>query len=934
VERRLVSRIVTPRATYRLQFHAGFRFADATALVPYLASLGVSHVYASPYLKARAGSTHGYDIVDHNALNPEIGTPEEYRTFVDALRRHGMSHILDFVPNHMGVGGDDNAWWLDLLAWGEDSHYADYFDVDWRPLRAELRGKVLLPFLGRQYGEVLDAGELRWEYAGGGFALRYHEHLFPLTPAAYALALQDAEPASLGSFAPLFAALDAISDHVERRDAAASLRRLLDETEGDGARACAERLDAARRTPAGKALIERVVEAQHWRPSSWRVAAEEINYRRFFDINSLAALRMENANCFGDAHKLVFELIARGDVDGLRIDHVDGLFDPIGYCDLLRSRAELLGQPMYLVVEKILAPNQQLLERWRVDGTTGYEFVNAVTGLAVDGRNEHAFDRVYQRFTRDLLPFDEVAHASKAFVLETALAAELNVLALRLDRIAQRDPHTRDFTLGALRRALVATIAAFPIYRTYVTGAAVEPADRSFVELAIAAARARDAWEEGSVYAFLRRVLLTEHADDAIRERYVEFAMRFQQLTAPVTAKGVEDTAFYRSQRLLALNEVGGDPAQFGTTVEEFHRQNARRAAHRPRSMLTTATHDMKRGEDVRARLAALSETPHEWRRALARWARLNREHRGIVTLLDEYGVYQTLLGAWPVELLNGALGDPALARFTERVAAYALKAAREAKLSTSWMKPDAAYEGALDEFVRAILDPKRSAAFLESLRAGARSLAATGLTNSLTQVVLRLTAPGVADTYQGAELWDLSLVDPDNRRPVDFAARESALRALDDSLAAGTPRQQLARELLAAWPDGRIKLYVLATLLRHRAAAPWPERDYAPLRADGRHATHVVAFARGDAIVVVPRLPRTLAGERPPVGEVWDETALLPPQRFAGEVRYRDVLTDRVVSATYREGLRLVLLADALAVLPAAVLEPVPAEASAREGG
>jgi (1->4)-alpha-D-glucan 1-alpha-D-glucosylmutase len=911
---------VTPRATYRLQFHAGFRFADATALVPYLASLGISHVYASPYLRARAGSTHGYDIVDHGTLNPELGTLEEYRAFVAALRAHGMGHILDFVPNHIGVGGDDNAWWLDLLTWGEESHYADYFDVDWRPLRAELRGKVLLPFLGQQYGGVLDAGELRWEFVDGGFALRYFEHRFPLAPPTYALVLDGAQPASLASFAPLFAALDTIPERTSRREAAASLRRLLAKTETENARGHIERLDATRLTDAGKELVERVVEAQRWRPTSWKVAAEEINYRRFFDINALAALRMENANCFGDVHRLVFDLIARGDVDGLRIDHVDGLFDPIGYCDLLRSRAELLGQPLYLVVEKILAPNQQLLERWHVDGTTGYEFMNAVTGLAVDGRNEHAFDRVYQRFTRDLLPFDEVAHGSKQFVLETALAAELNVLALRLDRIAQRDPHTRDFTLGVLRRALVATIASFPIYRTYVTGAAVEPADRRFIELAVTAARARDAWDEGSVYAFLGQVLLTEHADDAIRERYVEFAMRFQQLTAPVTAKGVEDTAFYRSQRLAALNEVGGDPARFGTTVEEFHRQNARRAEHRPHSMVTTATHDMKRGEDVRARLAALSEMPHEWRRALARWASLNREHRGIVTLLDEYGVYQTLLGAWPVELFAGELDAAALAGFTERVAAYALKAAREAKLSTSWTNPDAGYETALEAFVRAILDPRRSATFLESLRTGARSLAATGLTNGLAQTVLRATAPGVPDTYQGGELWDLSLVDPDNRRPVDFAARGAALGAIDDALASGTPRETLARELLAAWPDGRIKLYVLATLLRRRAAADWPAGAYTPLAATGPRADHIVAYTRGDAIVVVPRLVRTLSGDVPPLGDVWSDTSVVLDA--PSPARHRDLLTDREVTVQTRDGLPSIALADALTILPVAVLE------------
>jgi (1->4)-alpha-D-glucan 1-alpha-D-glucosylmutase len=919
----MVPRIVTPRSTYRLQFHAGFTFVDAIDLIPYLASLGMSHVYASPYLKARAGSAHGYDIVDHGALNPEIGTPADYRRFVDTLRAHGMAHILDFVPNHMGVGGDDNVWWLDLLTWGEDSHYADYFDVDWRPLRTQLHGKILLPFLGRQYGDVLDDGELRWEYADGGFALRYYEHRFPLAPPTYALVVNDAEPASLRSFAPLFNALDTMPDHVARREAAASLRRLLAETEAANALAHAAKLDDARTTPQGKALIEAVVDAQHWRPSSWKVAAEEINYRRFFDINALAALRMENANCFGDAHRLVFELLARGDVDGLRIDHVDGLFDPIGYCELLRSRAEMLGQPLYLVIEKILAANQELQERWDVDGTTGYEFMNAVTGLAVDSRNERAFDRLYRRFTHEVLPFAEVAHASKKLVLETALSGELNVLALRLDRIAQRDPRTRDFTLGALRRALLETIAAFPVYRTYVTGAAADPVDRGFIERAISAARANDPSNEGSVYAFLRRALLADHDDDAVRERYVEFAMRFQQLSSPVTAKGVEDTAFYRSVRLAALNEVGGDPSRFGTSTEEFHRQNARRAAHHPHAMLATATHDMKRGEDVRARLAAISEVPDQWRRALARWSRLNRKHRGIVTPLDEYAIYQTLLGAWPVALLTAELEEDALVSFCERITMYTIKAAREAKLRTSWTNADPEYEPALEEFVHAILDPQISSTFLESLRTGARSVAATGLTNSLAQAVLKATSPGVPDTYQGTELWDLSLVDPDNRRPVDFASRAAALRALDEAVANGVSREAIARDLLAAWPDGRIKLYVLATLLRHRASAQWSGDAYRALTANGERAAHVVAFARGAALVIVPRLPRTLSGEQPPLGKVWSDTAL-QLESLPVPSRYRDVLTDRIVPVAHRNGHRILPLADVLTVLPVAVLEPV----------
>ena len=910
---------MTPRSTYRLQLHAGFRFTDATALVPYLSKLGITHVYASPYLRARAGSTHGYDIVDHNALNPEIGTREEYDALVAALRTHGMSHILDFVPNHMGVGGDDNAWWLDLLTWGEDSHYRDYFDVDWRPLRAELRGKVLLPFLGQQYGAVLDAGELRWEYVDGGFALRYYEHRFPLHPSTYALLLDGAEPASLASFAPLFAALDGMLDRVARREAAASLRRLLAETEEANARALVARLDDERMTPEGKARIERVVEAQRWRPTSWRVAAEEINYRRFFDINSLAAIRMEQAGCFGDAHKLVFELIADGAIDGLRLDHVDGLYDPIGYCDLLRMRAEMLGESLYLVIEKILAPGQELLGRWNVDGTTGYEFMNAVTGLAVDARNERAFDRLYRRFTGDELPFAEVAYAAKRFILITALAAERNVLALRLDRIAQRDPHTRDFTLGALTRALVETVAAFPIYRTYITGAgAIEPADRLFIERAIAAARARDTTNEGSIYDFMQRVLLSEHADEDVRASYIEFAMRFQQLTAPVTAKGVEDTAFYRSVRLVALNEVGGDPAQFGTSVDEFHRQNTRRAAHHPHAMLATATHDMKRGEDVRARLAVLSEIPEAWRSALARWSRRNRRHRGMTSATAEYLLYQTLVGSWPIELLDGELDAGALDAYAGRIAAYMQKASREAKQHTSWTSPNERYESALENFVRTLLEPSSSAAFLEDIRGFARGVAASGAINGLAQAVLKATAPGVPDTYQGAELWDLSLVDPDNRRPVDFALRARWLAALDAACDGGTPRERLAAELLASWQDGRIKLYVLATLLRRaRETGPQP---YTALAAEGERANHAIAYARDGDVVVVPRLPRTLSGDEPPLGGVWESTSIELPQ--GAPATFRDVLTGRQVRAHDRR----LSLRDVLAVLPVAVLEPAKA--------
>ncbi|MGD1065183.1 MAG: malto-oligosyltrehalose synthase [Vulcanimicrobiaceae bacterium] len=927
---------MTPRATYRLQFHAGFRFTDAIAIIPYLARLGISHVYASPYLKARAGSTHGYDIVDHTALNPEIGARPDYDAFVAALRAHGMGHILDFVPNHMGVGGSDNAWWLDLLTWGPYSHYADYFDVDWEPLRPQLRGKVMLPFLGRRYGEVLDAGELRLAYADGAFALHYYEHTFPLTPPSYALLLERAKPADLRAFARLFAALDDMANHVERRDAAASLQRLLEETQGGNARALAGQLDAERTSEEGKALLDRVVQEQHWRPTSWRVAGEEINYRRFFDINGLAALRMEHAAAFADAHALVFALIERGQLDGLRLDHVDGLFDPLGYCDLLRSRAELLGQPMYLVVEKILAAHEELRARWHVDGTTGYEFMNAVTGLFVDARNEAPFTRAYERFTGDRAAFEEVALAAKRLILVTALAGERNVLALRLDRIAQQDPRTRDFTLGALTRALFNTIVAFPVYRTYVRGDEVDDEDRNHVTWAIGRAAGFDISGERDVYTFLQRVLLLETDDPAMRLRYLDFAMRFQQLTSPVAAKGVEDTAFYRSVRLVALNEVGGDPGRFGTPPAEFHRQNARRAARRPYAMLATATHDAKRGEDVRARLAVLSEMPVAWRAAIARWSRLNRRHRTTTPTghlpaeRAEYLLYQTIVGAWPIELLDGDLDPDALSAFAERVAAYLVKAAREAKQETSWANPNEAYEAALDRLVRGVLDPVRSRAFLESVRAFVSDLAPAALSNSLAQTLLKLASPGMPDTYQGAELWDLSLVDPDNRRPVDFAARERALQEMDDALARGTSRANLAVELLRAWPDGRVKLYLMATVLRHVAAsADWPERGYAPLSAVGAAADHVVAFRRGDAVIVTTRLPYTLAGSALPLAELWSDAAI--PLGDDAPAKYRNVLTGEVIATEQEASGRRLSLATILRSLPTAMLVPEKQD-SARE--
>ncbi|HXC90395.1 MAG TPA: malto-oligosyltrehalose synthase [Stellaceae bacterium] len=888
------------RATYRLQFHRDFTFRDATRLVPYLAALGVSHLYASPITEARPGSTHGYDIVNHNRLNPEVGSDDDFRELSAALRANGMGLIVDFVPNHMGIGSE-NAWWLDVLEWGQESPFAHYFDINWHPPRADLEGRVLLPVLGDQYGVILEKGEieLRFDPAEGSFSAWYFDHRFPISPRSYA-AILAAGGNPLAAGARDFAALAKLPA-AAARERAAELKRTLSE------RAATAAVEAALREftgvpgePESFAPLHRLLEAQSYRIADWRVAGEEINYRRFFNINDLAGLRMELPELFETTHRLMFELIERGDLHGLRIDHIDGLFDPRGYCEALQQRS---GEPLYVLVEKILARYESLPD-WPVAGTTGYDFVNQVLAIFVDPAGETPMTRLYRRMAPREENLDEVLYLCKKRIMQVNLASEMNVLAHEFHQLAMREWRTRDFTFNRMRAALEEVVAAFPVYRTYVSPRGASADDRRYVDWALGLARKRWRGADVTIFDFLRGVLTGEAAppqDDASPGGPLYAAMHFQQVTGPVMAKAAEDTAFYRYVRMLALNEVGGDPARFGMSVAAFHHLGQQRARQWPQAMVTTATHDTKRGEDARARLALLSEMPREWSRRVFQWLRLNRSRRveaagEIVPDRNvEYLFYQSLLGAWPPGLVpDDQAGVEALA---ERLEAYMIKAVRERKLETSWSNPSPEYEAALTRYVRGVLDTSRPNPFVADFHGFLSELARAGAVTSLAQLVLKLTVPGVPDIYQGGELWDFSLVDPDNRRPVDWDARRALLDQVDAMPAA---------DLGANWQDGREKLFVTACLLRLRSARPelFAAGDYQPLDVSGEQSAQLCAFARSHGgvslVVAVPRLVYRL--RRGGEGFDWGDAAvMLPPGEGWQDVftRHRLDCRDKASAAT-----------------------------------
>jgi (1->4)-alpha-D-glucan 1-alpha-D-glucosylmutase len=890
------------RATYRLQFHQGFTFRDAEALLPYLARLGVSHLYASPLMEARPGSTHGYDIVNHDRLNAEIGSEAEFAALVAALKAHGMGLIVDIVPNHMAIGGD-NSWWLDVLEWGEASPHASYFDINWDPLREDLKGRVLLPVLGDQYGGVLESGAITLRFAPdeGSFSAWYHDHRFPISPSSYPEILRHGG-APLAEFEGAFAALRRLEGAAARTRAGDLKQRLSEEAaDPDIARA----LEAALREftgtvgdPASFQPLHRLLEAQAYRLTNWRAAAEEINYRRFFNINELAGLRIESPELFEATHRMVFERVARGEVQGLRIDHIDGLFDPAMYCAALRER---IGERVYIAVEKILARYERLPD-WPVAGSTGYDFLNQALALFVDPGAEAAMTRLYRRLTGRAEDFDAVLYAAKKRIMQVNLASEMNVLARRFHRLSMSDWRTRDFTYNAMLSALQEVIAAFPVYRTYVSPRGAGPDDRRYIEWAIALAK--KAWRPGdtTILDFIRGVLFAELPGHSNPAELLLVAMQFQQVSGPVTAKGCEDTAFYRDFRLLALNEVGGDPRRFGMSAAAFHHLMAERARVVPRAMVTTATHDTKRGEDGRLRIALLSEMPREWGRRVAQWLRLNRRHR---TEIDgepvpdrnvEYLFYQTLVGAWPPLLDPGDPDDAgALGILGHRVEGAMVKAVREGKEQSSWSYPNEAYEAGLQHFVRGVLDAARPNPFLTDFAAFIGLVARPAAIASLAQLVLKLTVPGVPDIYQGGELFDFSLVDPDNRRPVDWGERRVLLDAVTGAR---------ARDLGARWQDGREKLFVTARLLALRRANPelFAAGDYQPLEiGPGSNADRLCAFARRHGgTVLVAAVPHLVWGlYRGGAAADWGALEILLPaaagwrnvftgERLAGRERVR----------------------------------------------
>ncbi|HEX6547727.1 MAG TPA: malto-oligosyltrehalose synthase [Candidatus Dormibacteraeota bacterium] len=852
---------MAPLATYRLQLTPDFGFDRAAAVAPYLARLGVSHLYSSPQLQAVAGSTHGYDVVDPSRVSFDLGGEAGHARLLEALRAAGLGQVLDIVPNHMAIGGRANRWWWDVLENGASSRFATYFDVAWEPPEPRLRHLILVPVLADHYGRVLDRGELRLHLDEQGFSVRYFEHEFPVSPTSIDSLLEAAaKRASSLELESLAEAVRELPDLQPGDPQAEERNRRREEimqrfqTVREARPEVREALEGVVRWANGSAdRLDGLLDRQHYRLARWQMALQDIDYRRFFDIDTLAAIRVEDPVVFDATHRLVLEWIDQGVLDGLRIDHADGLRDPEAYLRRLRERAP----KAWVVVEKILHPGERL-PPWPVAGTTGYDFMNRVLGLFVDRAGERPLTRAYQHFTGIPDSYPEVAYQSKLRAIDELLAADLNRLANILVSVSDDNRSFRDFTRHELREAVRQLLACFPVYRTYIRPdqLQVSDSDRLFVEEAVAEARRRRPDLDGELFEFIGDVLGLEHT--GLPES--EFVQRFQQTTGPVTAKGVEDTAFYVYNRLVCLNEVGGDPDTFGTTLEEFHRACRETADEWPETMLSTSSHDTKRSEDVRARLALLSEIPEAWLEAVLRWSRHNDRHRrgDLPDRNAEYLLYQVLVGAHPLPV--------------DRAVAYMEKASKEAKVHTSWVAHNPEYDAALRAFVEGVLGDE---AFVADLAAFVRPLVLPGWMTSLSMKLIALTAPGVPDVYQGTELWDLSLVDPDNRRPVDFELRQRLLDELP-----GIDAEAAWRRL----EEGVPKLLVVQRALQLRRQRPEAfAGGYHPLPVRGARAEHLVAFARADSVVTLaPRLLIGLVGG-------WADTVVELP-----DGHWRDVMTGR----------------------------------------
>jgi (1->4)-alpha-D-glucan 1-alpha-D-glucosylmutase len=950
-----------PVATYRIQFNLGFRFLDARDLIPYLHDLGISDPYGSPRFKARRGSSHGYDVADPLRVNSELGTEREYEELGEKRRNYGMGMLLDIVPNHMSASSD-NPWWLDVLENGPSSAYASYFDIDWHPATTKAaylqENKVIIPILGDLYGNVLESGEFALKFDETGFFVRYCDTKLPLDPKTYCPILEDC----LGH---LTAAAD--RDHPACRELAVAIKEVSNLPE----RTAAEPRRIARRQKAKEALkarlwrlyrtspetkacldntlsvfngtkgipesfdrLDQLLAEQAYRVAFWKLAAEEINYRRFFDISDLVGLRVEDPRVFEARHALIFQLIREGKLTGLRIDHIDGLHDPLEYLQRLQSsvastpRDPSEGSNFYVVVEKILAKDEALPEAWPVCGTTGYDFLNLLNGLFVDPEGLRALGEIYRRFTGLDADFAEFSYRGNKLVLQELFTGEVNSLAHELGKLAAQDRHARDIPLSEYVQALIEVTACLPVYRTYLRSFEVSAQDRRYIERALQEAQRRTPEERAGppAFTFLRSVLLLEPPDYAQdrKEEWLRFVMRWQQFTSSAMAKGLEDTALYTYHRLTSLNEVGGNPGGPGTSLGEFHQALQARQERMPGTLNATSTHDTKRSEDVRARINVLSELPQEWEKHLERWSKWNASKKQVVNgepapdRNEEVLLYQTLLGAWP-------LHRDEVACFRERFDQYVVKAVREAKAHTSWLRPNPEYEDAILSFSRAILEESASNKFLKDLLAFERTIASYGALNSLSQLVLKVASPGVPGFYQGTELWDFSLVDPDNRRPVDFNLRVRLLDDLRRQEAAGLGR--LVGDLLPRWEDGRVKLYTTYRALNFRRANAglFLQGEYVPLEARGRRNQHVCAFARRQgaawALAAVPRLLTKLVapGHFPLGKKVWGTTDLVLPKH--APKHWHNVFTGESVAATTQRNKRVLALQQVFHSFPVALL-------------
>ncbi len=922
-----------PTATYRIQFTPSFGFSQAYGIVEYLKRLGISHLYASPVFHARSGSTHGYDVVDPCSLNPELGTRDDFDRLARQVHSHGMGWLQDIVPNHMAFS-HENHMLMDVLENGSASRYYSFFDIQWNHVYQSLRGKVLAPFLGSFYAACLESGEIRLVRDEDGLAVRYYDHRFPLGLHSYSTVFRhhldrfietqgenSPETMKLIGLLHFFEGMHEITEPDARMAQASHAKRMLRETCEDSETICkyidsvVDSFNGSVGNSSSFNLLDTLLSDQLFRLAFWKVASEEINYRRFFTINDLICLRVEDQSVFEQTHALIFDMVDQGVFQGIRVDHIDGLYDPTRYFQQIRQRYP----DLYMVAEKILAPNEELPSYWPIHGTTGYDFLNDLNGVFCKRENSSEFAKIYFKTTGQYHPFEKIAIDKKRLILGKHLAGNVDILAHLMKNLASKERYGRDITLYGLRRALVEVLAHFPVYRTYIDSNSFGGADRDYLTRAISSAKAGFPALEYELQ-FIEDFFLVYPRDEMLseeeRQLLYHFIMEFQQLTGPLTAKGVEDTTFYVYNKFISLNDVGGDPSRFGLTLSEFHDRNTLRKERTPASQNATATHDTKRGEDVRARLNVLSEIPREWRQKAQLWSRMNRARKrhyegSAPDANDEYFLYQTLIGTFPFEPVD-------YADYSERIVAYMIKAVREAKVHTAWIKNDTEYEEACTSFVQELLKPTDENRFLEDFVPFQRSIAFFGMLNSLSQLVLKMTSPGIPDFYQGNELWDFSLVDPDNRRAVDFGLRSSLLDSIDTDLARDLPGT--LHNLMESYQDGRIKLFLTMKGLELRQKMPeiFEKGEYVPLSCEGAMSDTVVSFLRRldtqQILVIVPRFLTDLVSEGDfPLGEeIWRDTAVVLP---GSEGRWRNWITGEELRADNR-----LAVGSALNMFPAGI--------------